>query len=131
MRRDARVLRDLVSAPVSLADLRSAGVVLDPGLAFTLAAAMIKRRWTKGSRFTLAHRQPNLDAPDAYLQVADGARPRVSHVAPLASADATIVCAAGEILGVLDPAHEEQFQVEGESAHVAQLRAWIKLAQSG
>lgn len=119
----------LIDAPLTLGQLHAAGVRLDPVLALTLAALMIEPEWTAGERFTIAHREPSLPSPDAYLQVRDGKPALPSAEPPYGPLASVLVCAGDEVLDAL--AGATPAQVEGEARPLALVRQWLERAQSG
>ena len=94
-------LERLIDAPLTLGQLHAAGVRLDSVLAMTVAALMIEPAWTAGERFTIAHREPGAQAPDAYLHIRDGRVPLVAEEPPQGPVATTIVCPADDLIVVL------------------------------
>ena len=125
-------IRALLALGLDLTGLRAAGMRPEPETLLALVAAMIDPAWTRGERFTLAH--VDEQARTVYLQVRDGAPPRVSRTAPEgrvateASGSATALAVA---LSGSKPAWERSVTVRGDSGPPALLTDWIKRAQSG
>ncbi len=90
---------------------------------------MIEPEWTAGERFTIAHREPSLPSPDAYLQVRDGKPALPSAEPPYGPLASVLVCAGDEVLDAL--AGATPAQVEGEARPLALVRQWLERAQSG
>jgi hypothetical protein len=114
-------LRKLLRSPTGLQDLS-----LEPSLAFVLAAAMIRPRWTLGERFTLAY-----DA-GPYMHVRDGSPVSVTEE-PLVAVATTIVCPPEVLLAVLGsavPAGAE-VSVSGQQRPLELVQAWLQRAQGG
>jgi hypothetical protein len=113
-------LRQLLRTPVGMADIS-----LEPQLAFALAAAMIRPRWTVGERFTLAY-----DA-GPYMHVRDGSPVSVT-AAPLATVATTILCRPAALLGVLAGAGEggPATSILGQQRPLELVQAWLQRAQS-
>ncbi len=124
-------LEHLIDAPLSLSQLRTAGLRLDPGLAMTVAALMIEPEWTAGERFTIGHREPAVPAPDAYLHVLGGRPPLATAEPPHGPVATVIVCAGEELLGVLASEPGVRFALEGEERPLALVRQWLDRAQCG
>ncbi|HVR04405.1 MAG TPA: hypothetical protein VMS02_00070 [Solirubrobacteraceae bacterium] len=124
-------LEHLLKAPLSLSQLRAAGVRFDPLLALTVAAAMIEPEWTAGERFTIGHREAAVPAPDAYLHVLGGRPPLAAAEPPHGPVATVIACAGEELLGVLAGEPGARFALEGEDRPLALVRQWIDRAQCG
>jgi hypothetical protein len=129
-RRRLVALDQLVGAQLGLPELIAAGVKLDPALALTLVATAIEPGWTAGERFTIAHRDSAVAAPDAYLHVRDGREPLVWTELPHGPVATVVVCPADELLGVLGGAAGSA-EVVGEERPVALVRQWLDRAQCG
>ena len=127
-RRRVAALDHLVRARLGLPELIGAGVRLDPPLALMLAASAIEPGWTVGERFTLAHRDPALEAPGAYLQVRDGREPAAGAEAPHSPVAGVVVCPAQDLLGVLAG---RGAPLEGEQRPLDLVRQWLVRAQRG
>jgi len=127
-RRRVAALDHLVRARLTLDQLVAAGVKLDPLLALTLAAGAVEPVQTAGERFTIAHRDPALEAPGAYLRVRDARPPVASTYPPHGPVSTVVVCPADDLLGVLAG---RDARVEGEERPLAVLRQWLDRAQSG
>ena len=119
----------LIDAPLTLGQLRAAGVRLDPVLAMTVAALMIEPDWTAGERFTIGHRVQDAVSPDAYLHVRGGKPPLASAEPPHGPVTSVLVCPADEVLDGL--AGTTPARLEGEERPLALLRQWLDRAQSG
>jgi len=124
-----RALEHLIDAPLTLGQLRAAGVRLDPVLAMTVAALMIEPDWTAGERFTIGHRVQDVASPDAYLHVRDGKPSLASAEPPHGPVTSVLVCPADEVLDGL--AGTTPARLEGEERPLALLRQWLDRAQSG
>jgi hypothetical protein len=124
-------LEHLLKAPLSLSQLRAAGVRFDPLLALTVAAAMIEPEWTAGERFTIGHREAAVPAPDAYLHVLGGRPPRATAEPPHGPVATVIVCPGEELPGVLADEPGARFALEGEDRPLALVRQWLDRAQCG
>ncbi len=124
-------LEHLIDAPLSLSQLRAAGVRLDPVLAMTVAALMIEPEWTAGERFTIGHREAPAPAPDAYLHVLGGRPPLATAEPPHGPVATVIVCPGEELLGVLAGEPGARFALEGEDRPLALVRQWLDRAQCG
>jgi hypothetical protein len=127
-RRLVAALDHLVRARLTLDELIAVGVKLDSLLALTLAASAIEPFRTAGERFTIAHRDPALGAPDAYLRVRDARPPVASTFPPHGPVSTVVVCPEDDLLGVLAG---RDARVEGEERPLALLRQWLDRAQSG
>ena len=109
----------LLRAPLGLQD-----VSLEPPLAFLLAAAMIRPRWTSGERFTLAY-----DAGPR-MHIRDGSPVSVTD-GPLVAVATTILCPPEALLGVLagaSPAGAE-VSIRGQQRPLELVQAWLQRAQ--
>jgi hypothetical protein len=126
-----RALEHLLSAPLTLGQLRAAGVGLDPLLAMTLAAAMIEPDWTRGERFTIAHREPHASSPDAHLHIRDAGAAIVTAEPPHGPVATTIECAADELLVVLGGEQVALVAISGDQRPLALVRQWLDRAQCG
>jgi len=124
-------LEHLLDAPLTLGQLRAAGVRLDPLLALTLAAVMIEPDWTAGERFTIAHREPPAPAPDAYLHVRGANAPLAGAEPPHGPVATQILCPADDLLAVLAGAPGAAFQLAGEERRLTLVRQWLDRAQCG
>ncbi len=122
-------LRALVRSPRSLDDLYEAGVRLDPELAFTLAAAMVRPEWTHEQRFTIAHHSSTQLGQATYLNVRDGEPLTVTDAPPDEPAAATIVCRDDELLAVLAGEPRGDASVHGDAARLLALLGWLARAQ--
>jgi hypothetical protein len=120
----------LVGARLTVEELRSAGVRLDPVLAMTVAGLMIDPTWTAGERFVLAHRASGAAAPGAYLHVRDGKPPVASGEAPHGPVQTIVVCPADEVLMVLTGAAAPAV-LEGEPRPLTLVGQWLERAQCG
>ena len=126
-----RALERLLEAPLTLGQLRSAGIQIDPVLALTVAALMIEPAWTAGERFTIAHREPSAPAPDAYLHIRDARAPMAAEEPPHGPVAATIECPADELLAVLAGVQVAFVAISGAQRPVALIRRWLDRAQCG
>jgi hypothetical protein len=121
----------LVRAPLTLAELREAGVRLDPELTLSLIARMIEPAWTVGERFTLVHRLPDSPTASAHLEIRDGAPPSAAAGPPAGPADTTLVVAADALAHALaTPEARAEASVEGRPEPLARLAEWLERAQS-
>ncbi len=127
-RKALRALTSLVRTPLGLKELYSAGVRLDPPLAFRLAAVMIDRKATASHRFTIAHRGP---AGSWYLKISGTAGPSVSDAPPLGPVATTIVSEPGALVAVLAGEEVPGVVVRGVAEPLELIRDWIQRAQSG
>jgi hypothetical protein len=130
-RRAATALFDLVQAPVTLEQLISVGVRLDPWLALTVVSILVDPAWTRGERFSVAFQEPGSLAPGPQLHVRDGRRPSVSETSFGVAPAATVVCVGDRLLAVLAGAHGGAVEVRGETRPLALLQLWIERAQCG
>jgi hypothetical protein len=119
-------LAKLVRLRASPTQLHAAGVRLDPPLALALAALAIDPLWTLGHRFTLAH----LDASAVYLEVRNGARPRVSTEQPAGAVTTTVRCPADVLLPFLAGDSGVAATIEGPSPPLDLVRGWFQDATS-
>ena len=124
-------LEHLIDAPLSLSQLRAAGVRIDPVLAMTVAALMIEPEWTAGERFVIGHREAPAPVPDAYLHVLGGRPPLATAEPPHGPVATVIVCLGEELLGVLAGEPGARFALEGEDRPLALVRQWLDRAQCG
>jgi hypothetical protein len=111
----------LLRTPVGLPDIS-----LEPQLAFALATAMIRPRWTAGERFTLAY-----DA-GPYMHIRDGSPVSVT-AAQLVSVNTTIICPPEALLAVLAGvgAAGSDVTIHGQQRPLELVQAWLRRAQSG
>ena len=126
----ARALPALAAVPLSVSELLAGGVQLDPLLALSMAAAMIEPAWTKGERFTIAYQPPESSAPEAHLQVLDGAPPAVAEGAPSEPVSTTIACPHESLIAVLDGRPVPGAQIGPDKRPLTRLQGWMKRAQS-
>lgn len=124
-------LEHLLGAPLTLGQLRAAGVGLDPLLALTLAAVMIEPVWTAGERFTIAHREPPAASPDGYLHVRDARAPVATEESLNGPVATTIECAAGDLFGVLAGEQVASVAIAGDQRPLTLVRQWLDRAQCG
>ncbi len=124
-------LEQLIDAPLTLVQLRAAGVRLDPGLALTVAALMIEPGWTGGERFTVAHRETDGASPDAYLHIRDARAPMVTEDPPHGPVATTIECPPDDLLGVLAGEQVASVAISGDQRPLALVRQWLDRAQCG
>jgi len=99
-------------------------------LALTLACLLVRPRWTKGERFTIAHEEAD-SGPATYMHVRDGEPPTVSHRMPLGPVATSVVCPAEALLAVLAGGSSDDVTIRGEERPLALLQDWLKRAQSG
>jgi hypothetical protein len=105
--------------------LHAAGVRLDPPSALALVACAIDPRWTLGHRFTLGHRE---SAAVTYLEICNGARPRVITGPPPVPCTTTVHCAGELLLPLLADASEVDVTVEGELWPLEVVQQWFVCA---
>ena len=129
-RRQLGVLDELVRAPLSLNDLRAAGVRFEPGLTLAVVAAMIDPGWTRGSRFELAYRA-GADDPVSVLTVRDGAPVQTGETLSEAATTAVLTVASDELLALFDGVGAESIEIDGDPVALTKLQSWVKRAQSG
>ncbi|MBV9804557.1 MAG: hypothetical protein JO130_15250, partial [Solirubrobacterales bacterium] len=129
-RRRITALDNLLAAPLALRELAAAGVELDPLLALTLAGLMVEPAWTAGERFTIAHREPEVPAPGAFLQVRDGRPVLASAAAPHGPVASVIACRGQALLSALG-GETAGIEVAGEERGVKLLQQWLERAQCG
>jgi len=123
-------LRLLVRCPLTLRQLRAAGVRLEPMMALSVVSLMVAPASTEAERFTVAHQLPGAPTAGCYLRVRDGEPMWVASMPPAGAADTTVVCAPDDLLPALlgDPAGE--LFIRGEPRPLSVLRQWIERAQS-
>lgn len=131
-----KALRGLIRAPLSLEQLRAAGVCPSPALSLLLIAAMVQADWTKGETFTIAHREPGVPVVGACLRVRDGAPvvagdPAECGVLDTLDPTTTVLCPSASLLAVFDDVVGGEVEVVGESRPLAVVQSWVKRAQSG
>jgi hypothetical protein len=129
-------LRALIRAPLSLGQLRAAGVAPHPPLALSLIAAMIEPEWTTGEAFAIAHRPPEAPVADVCLWVRDGSRVVAGASGERGMLDdlaprTTIVCPSSSLLAAFDLADGAEVSVEGDARPLAVVQSWVKRAQCG
>jgi hypothetical protein len=124
-------LTDLVERPVRLSTLLEVGVRFDPWLALTVAALMIEPEWTRGQRFSVEFREPDLPTPLGRLHIRDGRPVAVSETSLLEPPLATVFGSANDLLPALSDQPPASVAVEGDGRAVALLRRWVERAQSG
>jgi hypothetical protein len=122
-------LRALVRRAVSLEQLYGAGVRLDPELAFSLAAAMVRPEWTGEERFTVAQHEAAEPARATYLNVRRGEPLTVTDAPPDGPAAVTIVCSDDQLLAVLAGELRGGAAIEGDASHLLALLGWLERAQ--
>jgi hypothetical protein len=127
-RRRLAALDHLLGARLTLGELIAAGVKFEPMLAFTLVANAVDPGWTAGERGTIAHRDPDAAAPDAYLHIRDAKPPLASSELPRGPVTTVVVCPADELIGVLAG---REARIEGEDRPLGLVRQWLDRAQSG
>jgi hypothetical protein len=118
----------LVRLRASPAQLRAAGVGLDPELAFSVVAFSIEPAWTGGHRFTIAHRGPDLVT---YFTVLDRTRPVVGTEPPPAPVTTTICCLDEALFPVLCGELPLHVAVLGAVAPLQLVQRWFARATSG
>lgn len=126
--RRVRELRKLARTPLALRDLAGAGAVLEPALAFWLAALAIDPAQTQGHRFTIAHAPLPGGPADAWLRIQDGGALAVMRTKPGEAPAVTLRCTRGALLALLagvDPPPGEGAAVDGDLAALELLRGWI------
>lgn len=122
-------LRRLAQAPLGLRALHSAGVRLDPMLAYRLLTRSFEPQWTAGHRFTLLHEVEGSPAHRCVVYV-DGERP-VSVLAPSSrNTQVTVVarCAPDLFVPLLcgELTHREECKlVHGNIDAFTDLQDWI------
>jgi hypothetical protein len=121
-------LLPLVRLRASPAQLRAAGVGLDPELAFSLVAFSIERRWTAGHRFAIAHRGPDAVT---YFTVLDRTWPVVGTESPGAPVATTICCLDETLFPVLCGELPPGVAVLGAVAPLELVQRWFARATSG
>lgn len=124
-------LEHLIDAQLTLAQLRAAGVRLDPVLALTLAGLMIEPGWTGGERFTIAHLEPEAASPDAYLHIRDLRAPMTTDEPPHGPVATTIGCAPDDLLGVLTGEKVAFVAISGDRRPLTLVSQWLDRAQCG
>jgi hypothetical protein len=122
-------LRALVRRAMSLEQLYEAGVRLDPELAFSLAAAMVRPEWTGEERFTVAQHEGAEAARATYLNVRGGEPLTVSDAPGDGPAAVTIVCRDDQLLAVLAGELADGAAIHGDSSHLLALLGWLERAQ--
>jgi hypothetical protein len=127
--RSLAALQGLIEAPLTLRQLHSAGVRLDPALTFALAAQMIDPMATSGERFTIVHQPSRESAARPSLTVRNGARPSVGAHLPLAPAETTIICPPDLLLPVLAGMRQAEAVVSGEQRPLELVQGWLQAAQ--
>jgi hypothetical protein len=129
-RRDRlRALRALLAVKLDLRGLHRLGVRLEAEQALRLVALMIEPTWTSGMRFAVAYGSPGDST--SYLLIRDGQSPMVSHQAPAGGVLTTLSGPGDAAAAVLSGDRVDQVSISGEEWTLAQLRKWIKRAQSG
>jgi hypothetical protein len=118
----------LVRLRASPAQLRAAGVGLEPGLAFSVVAFSVEPAWTGGHRFTIAHRGPDLVT---YFTVLDRTRPVVGTEPPPAPVTTTICCLDEALFPVLCGELPPGVTVLGALAPLQLVQRWFARATSG
>lgn len=128
-RRRADTLRALAQAPLGLRALHSAGVRLDPLLAYRALSGSIEPQWTAPHRFTLLHEVEGSSAHRCCVYV-DGERP-VSVLRPSVRhnrATVTVRCPPELFLPLLSgelTRSEEGELVEGDAEALSTLQDWV------
>jgi hypothetical protein len=128
-RRALPALTELTRLRVSLAELDTAGVRLDPPLTFALVACMVRPGWTAGERFTIAHDPGTAAGTQTYLHVRRGELVTVTDAPPLGPVATTIVCAPGALLAVLADDPAANATVRGDAGALLALLGWLERAQ--
>ena len=122
----------LLRASLTLPQLRAFGFQIEPVVALSLAAAMIRPAWTSGSRFTVAFADratpPDQGQELPALVVEDGARVTVSSVT---SPGTTVSCDPDDLLALLAGDAVSQFDCRGPREPLLRLQLWLNRAQSG
>ena len=124
-------IEKLIDAPLTLGQLHAAGVRFDSVLAITVAALMIEPAWTAGERFTIAHREPRAQAPDAFLHIRDGRGPLATEEPPHGPVATTIECPGEDLIGVLAGDNVALVSISPDERPVALVRQWLDRAQCG
>jgi TolA-binding protein len=122
-------LRALVRHGLSLEQLYDAGVRLDPELAFSLAAAMVRPEWTGEERFTVAQHEGAEPSRTTYLNVRGGEPMTVIDAPPDGPVAATIVCPDDELLAVLAGELRGGAVIHGDASDLLALLGWLERAQ--
>jgi hypothetical protein len=128
-RRALVALTALVRSRLGLHELYEAGVRLEPELAFTLAAAMVRPSWTASERFTIAHDSGAPTAAATYLHVRRGDPPTVTDRPPPGPVATTIVCPDGTLLALLAGDLRDDVTVDGDAGPLLALLGWLERAQ--
>jgi hypothetical protein len=127
-RERAQTLRLLAATPLGIRALHSAGVRLDPMLAYRALALSIEPQWTARHRFTLMHEVETSPSHRCCVYV-DGERP-VSVLGPSrhTHASVTVICPAELFLPLLAgelTRETERKLVHGDIDAFAALQDWI------
>ncbi len=128
-RRWLGTLRALAQAPLGLRALHSAGVRLDPLLAYRVLTRAIEPQWTAPYRFTLRHEVEGSATQRCFVYV-DGERP-VSVISPSGrhpQATVTVRCTPDLFVPLLTgelATGEERELVQGDSEAFSTLQDWI------
>lgn len=133
-KRALAALRQVMAAPVSLAQARAAGVDLAGDLLLSLITAAIPAQWTIGHRFTIEFitQGAGQSATRLYLRVNDGRLVSVSRGLPLDVPSATITCRPDELAGVVvGDGSAGDATLAGDRAPLMLLQGWVARLEAG
>jgi hypothetical protein len=121
----------ILDAPLDLAELHAAGVRLEPRLAFSLVASMVRPSWTAGERFSIAHDAGSRGSALTYLHVRGGEPLTVTDTPPLGPVATTVSCGVDRLLAVLAGDASADVGVSGDPGPLLALLGWLERAQHG
>ena len=120
----------ILDTRLDLAQLKAAGVSLDPRLALALIASMVRPSWTTSERFSIAY-EPRGPGAATYLHVRNGDPLAVTDDPPLGPVATTVSSPSDELLPVLAGGTDVDANVSGDPAPLLALISWIERAQRG
>jgi hypothetical protein len=131
-RRRFRKLAKSRQRPLELADVRSAGIDIDPGLLLTALASGIEPDWTVGQRFTVVWKVSGGHAGIWHADVRPGRAPAIVSGMPQDRPTAIVYVTGGgliPLLGNLELPAGDAASVVGDAAAVTLLREWFDRVQ--
>jgi hypothetical protein len=120
----------ILDTRLDLAQLKAAGVTLDPRLALALIASMVRPSWTTAERFSIAY-EPRGPGAATYLHVRNGDPLAVTDDPPLGPVATTVSGPSDELLAVLAGGTDVDASVSGDPAPLLALISWLERAQRG
>lgn len=133
-RRLLRQMQALAAFPLTLEDLRAAGIAPAPELLFGLLAHGLDPRWTVGHRTTISFQIGGAEPSSHLLQLNDGAAlsfgNRVSMDTPAALVSCPLSALAAVLLGET-PAQDAACTLVGDPLPLVLVQGWVERLEAG